>query len=88
MHPVPDDETLAAAYRLAVRKQKLQDAIDQAQEAIDAEPEAEVPETLAEQVRAKIAGTAVAWDAAAWGIARQATANTDGDASHDPDMCS
>jgi hypothetical protein len=65
---VPDDETLADAYRLAVRKAKLQQAIDDARSAIDDEDDAPVPDHLAEHVREAITGKAVAWDEAVWKI--------------------
>jgi DNA topoisomerase VI subunit B len=65
---VPDADTLADAYRLAVRKWKLQQAIDDALGTIDEEDDAPVPDDLAEQIRAKISGTALAWDEAIWSL--------------------
>jgi hypothetical protein len=73
---VPDDATLAEAYRLAVRKSKLQDAIDDALATIDDEPDAPIPDDLAEQVRTRIRGTPVAWDAAIWSLMRRAENST------------
>jgi hypothetical protein len=69
---VPDDSTLAGAYRLAVRKSKLQEAIDDALTTIDEQPDAPVPDDLAEQIRAKITGKALAWDEAIWSLMRTA----------------
>jgi hypothetical protein len=69
---VPDADTLARAYRLARRKSKLQAAIDDALTTIDKEPDAPVPDDLAEQIRAKITGKALAWDEAIWSLMRTA----------------
>jgi hypothetical protein len=73
---VPDAETLARAYRLALRKSKLQAAIDDALTEIDEAPDAPVPDDLAEQIRAEITGKAIAWDAAIWTIMRTAEGST------------
>jgi DNA topoisomerase VI subunit B len=63
---VPDAGTLAKAYQRAVRNAKLQRAIDEARDTIDAEDDAPVPEDLADQVRMAIGGTPLAWDEAIW----------------------
>jgi hypothetical protein len=68
---VPDAETLARAYRLAWRKSTLQRAIDDALAEIDESPDVPVPDDLAEQIRAKITGKAIAWDDAIWGLMRR-----------------
>jgi hypothetical protein len=73
---VPDDDTLARAYRLALRRSRLQTAIDDALTEIDETPDAPVPDDLAEQIRAKITGTAIAWDDAIWDIMRTAESST------------
>jgi DNA topoisomerase VI subunit B len=65
---VPDDDTLVKAYRLAVRKRKLQQAIDTLCAAIDAGPDAQVPEDLADRIREAIDGQPIAWDEALWQI--------------------
>jgi hypothetical protein len=65
---VPDADTLARAYRLALRKSQLQASIDDALTEIDEAPDAPVPDDLAEQIRAKIAGKAIAWDDAIWSL--------------------
>src|SRR5262245_31252892 len=68
---VPETATLAAAYQLALRKSRLQQVIDEARQAIDEAPDAAVPDDLAEQIRAKITGQAIAWDEAIWSITRE-----------------
>ena len=73
---VPDDDTLASAYRLALRRSRLQAAIDDALTEIDEAPDAPVPDDLAEQIRAKITGKAIAWDAAIWSIMKTAESST------------
>lgn len=73
---VPDAETLACAYRLALRKSTLQDAIDAALTEIDQAPDAPVPDDLAEQIHAKITGTAMAWDDAIWSLIKHVERST------------
>jgi hypothetical protein len=69
---VPDADTLAKAYRRAVRKAKLQKAMDALCAELDAEPDAPVPEDLSDQVRAAITGKALAWDEAIWQLVQDA----------------
>ena len=80
---VPDAETLACAYRLALRKSTLQDAIDAALTEIDQAPAAPVPDDLAEQIRAKITGTAMAWDDAIWSLIKHVERSTTPSEEHD-----
>ena len=65
---VPDEEALAAAYRRQRRVAQLQQLLEEAM----AEPDdaAPVPDALADQIRARITGTAEAWDDALWDIVR------------------
>jgi Topoisomerase 6 subunit A/Spo11, Toprim domain len=65
---IPDRTTLAKAYQLAVRKSKLQQAIDDARQHIDEEPDAPVPEDIHEQIKTRIDGKAIAWDDAIWSL--------------------
>ena len=66
---VPDDQTLAKTYRLAVRKRHLQQVIDETLSAIDDAEDAPIPEDLAERIRSLIDGKALAWDEAIWTLA-------------------
>jgi len=63
---VPDDESLARAYRRAVRQRRVQRVIDQALAALDEEEEPSVPEDLDERIRDRLTGSAQAWDQVLW----------------------
>lgn len=60
---VPDAQTLAIAYRRAVRVAHIQKAIDAAIEALPTD-EVRLPPDLGEVIERRIAGTAMAWDQA------------------------
>jgi Protein of unknown function C-terminus (DUF2399) len=63
---VPDDDALAAAYRRQQRVAQLQKILDEA--VAEPDDDAPVPAHLADQIRARITGTAAAWDDALWDI--------------------
>jgi DNA topoisomerase VI subunit B len=64
---VPDQETLAVAYRHLTRVAALQDTIDAA--LAEEAPEVEVPTDLEEQIRTRITETDTAsWDEALWDV--------------------
>lgn len=65
---VPDDEALASAYRRAVKLQKLEEAIADAREEIDA-MEISVPKRLAAKIIKAIKGKGTPWDVAVWDMA-------------------
>jgi hypothetical protein len=62
---VPEGEALAAAYRLQVKRVKLQRAIDEAAKGIDDEA-LEVPADLREKLAERIEGEPISWDQALW----------------------
>jgi DNA topoisomerase VI subunit B len=62
---VPDGEALAAAYRLQVRRARLQKAIDEAMRGLDDEVAA-VPRDLRKKLVGMIDGKEVPWDQALW----------------------
>jgi hypothetical protein len=66
---VPEGDVLAAAYRQQQRTWTLQKILDEAR----AEPDgdAPVPDDLADQIRARITGTAEPWDEALWAIVQE-----------------
>jgi hypothetical protein len=58
---VPDEKTLAAAYRRAIRVARISKAIEAAA-GENPDTEIAIPEHLADRIRDRIAGTASAWD--------------------------
>ncbi len=73
---VPDERTLATAYRRAVRIAQVQQALDRALAELPAD-EIQPPPGLAEVIQRRIAGTALPWDQALFELVRQPP--TDGD---------
>ncbi|MBV9866781.1 MAG: DUF2399 domain-containing protein [Abitibacteriaceae bacterium] len=67
---VPEPEVLDAAYRRAVRRAVVQQAIDNALCNLDADAHIEVPEGLSEAVRTAIVGTPQPWDEAVYNLAK------------------
>jgi DNA topoisomerase VI subunit B len=59
---IPDDATLAKAYRRAVRQARVQQAIDDAIANLPPAHEISVPDGLAERIGEKLKGSARAWD--------------------------
>jgi DNA topoisomerase VI subunit B len=64
---VPNDATLAKAFRRALRRAALQRLIDNAGATWDDE-EAEIPADLAARLQHAIAGTSKSWDRALWDL--------------------
>ncbi len=64
---LPERAVLAAAYRRAVKRARVQRTIEEILEEDDAP--INVPETLQEMTRERITGTADAWDQAVWTLA-------------------
>lgn len=67
---VPDERTLATAYRRAVRIAQVQQALDRALAELPAD-EIQPPPGLAEVIEQRIAGTALPWDQALFELVRQ-----------------
>lgn len=67
---VPDERTLATAYRRAVRIAQVQQALDRALAELPAD-EIQPPPGLAEVIQRRIAGTALPWDQALFELVRQ-----------------
>jgi DNA topoisomerase VI subunit B len=66
---VPDQDTLAIAYRRMVRLSRVQHAIDTAIAGLSPDDAIAVPAHLRQQLRATIDGTAQPWDEALWQLA-------------------
>jgi DNA topoisomerase VI subunit B len=67
---IPDQDTLEHAYRRAVRRQHVQEAIDEAVARVEAMDDAEitVPDDLEDQIREKLDGSAQSWDQVLWDL--------------------
>jgi DNA topoisomerase VI subunit B len=67
---VPDRDTLAHAYRRAVRCLRVQEAIDEAVAKVEAMDDAEiaVPNDLVHQIHEKLDGSAKSWDQVLWDL--------------------
>jgi hypothetical protein len=63
--------TLAVAYQHLTRVAALQDTLAAA--LAEPAPQVEVPADLQEQIRARITGTATAWDEALWEVVAERT---------------
>jgi hypothetical protein len=66
---VPDQDTLASAYRRMVRLSRVQHAMDTAIAGLPPDDAIAVPAHLVQQLRAAIDGTAQPWDEALWQLA-------------------
>jgi hypothetical protein len=77
---IPDRDTLAHAYRRAVRRQQVQEAIDEAVARVKAMADAEivVPDDLTDRIREKLKGSAQSWDAVLWTLVADGEADADG----------
>jgi DNA topoisomerase VI subunit B len=64
---VPEGEALAAAYRLQVKRARLQQVIDEALEDIDGE-DVKVPADLRKRLAERVKGKPIPWDKALWQI--------------------
>ena len=73
---VPDDETLAATYRRAVRLAQAQATVARALNGVD-EENITMPDELANEIRSAITDTALAWDEAIWHIAQRQVASAE-----------
>ena len=73
---VPDEETLAKAYRRIYRSAKVQAAIDRAIEEINNGDDIQLPDGIEEAVRSNITGTARPWDEAVFKMAYDAVSKT------------
>jgi hypothetical protein len=67
---VPDGEALTAAYRLQVRRARLQRAIDEAARGLD-DTDTEMPRGLRKRLAEMIDGEAIPWDQALWQIVNE-----------------
>jgi hypothetical protein len=76
---IPDQESLAVAYRTQRRVAQLQRLIDKAIE--EPEDEAPVPDDLGEQIRERITDKPEAWDDALLDIVREHLEEEDGEAA-------
>jgi hypothetical protein len=70
---VPEGDELAAAYRLQVKRARLQLVIDEALKEIDGE-HVEVPADLRKRLAKKIKGKPVPWDKALWDLVTEGQA--------------
>jgi hypothetical protein len=59
---IPDDATLAKAYRRAVQRARVQQAIDDAITNLEEADDIAVPDDLADRIRDTLTGSARAWD--------------------------
>jgi hypothetical protein len=73
---VPNDEALAAAYCLQVKRAKLQQIIDEALKGIDVK-DVKVPPDLGKKLAERIKGTPIPWDKALWEIVNEKKAPPD-----------
>jgi DNA topoisomerase VI subunit B len=65
---IPEREALENAYRRAVRQARVQQAIDDAIDNLEAEEDIPVPDDLADRIRDKLKGSARAWDDVLWDL--------------------
>jgi hypothetical protein len=79
---IPDRNTLAHAYRRAVRRQQVQEVIDEAVARVEAMTDAEitVPNDLEEQIRTQLDGSAKSWDQVLWDLVNPADEEAAADA--------
>lgn len=77
---IPDRDTLEHAYRRAVRRQHVQEAIDEAVARVKAMADAEivVPDDLEEQIREKLDGSDKSWDQVLWDLVADGEADANG----------
>jgi hypothetical protein len=69
---VPRGEVLEAAYRLQVKRARVQQIIDKALEDMETEDEdVEVPDDLRQKLAEKIEGKPISWDKALWQIVNE-----------------
>jgi hypothetical protein len=75
---IPDRDTLAHAYRRAMRQAHVQQAIDATLTDLEASGEMAVPDNLAEQIRETLDGSDKSWDQVLWDLVTDGEDDTNG----------